>query len=94
MQTQPLTRRTLLATATVAGALSVLPLTAAIASSGDNQIHPFKYKAKQADLDDLRRRIKATRFPEREIVDDNSQGVQSSTIEKLAQFWATDYDWR
>ncbi|NTS29789.1 epoxide hydrolase [Phyllobacterium sp. BT25] len=94
MHTQSVTRRTLLATAAVAGAMTLLPVAAAIAGSDEKQIRRFKYKAKQADLDDLRRRIKATRFPEREVVDDNSQGVQSATIEKLASYWATDYDWR
>lgn len=94
MLTQYVTRRTLLATATVAGAMTVLPVATAIAGSDDKLIRPFKYKAKEADLEDLRRRIKATRFPEREVVDDNSQGVQSATIEKLAAYWATDYDWR
>nr|WP_246272435.1 epoxide hydrolase family protein [Phyllobacterium pellucidum] len=74
--------------------MTLLPVAAAIAGSDEKQIRRFKYKAKQADLDDLRRRIKATRFPEREVVDDNSQGVQSATIEKLASYWATDYDWR
>ncbi|MBX5014962.1 epoxide hydrolase family protein [Rhizobium lentis] len=94
MPTQSVTRRALLATAAVAGAMTVLPVAPAIGGSYDKQIRPFKYKAKQADLDDLRRRIKATRFPEREVVDDNSQGVQSATIEKLASYWAKEYDWR
>jgi hypothetical protein len=42
----------------------------------------------------LRRRTKATRFPEKETVDDQSQGVQLATIQKLARYWATEYDWR
>ncbi|MGR9245749.1 epoxide hydrolase family protein [Rhizobium leguminosarum] len=88
------TRRTLLATAAAAGALSVLPASIALAKAGGEEIRPFKYKATDAQLDDLRRRIEATRFPEREIVDDNTQGVQSATIEKLASYWAKDYDWR
>lgn len=88
------TRRTLLATAAAAGALSVLPASIALAKAGGEEIRPFKYKATDAQLDDLRRRIEVTRFPEREIVDDNTQGVQSSTIEKLASYWAKDYDWR
>jgi pimeloyl-ACP methyl ester carboxylesterase len=46
------------------------------------------------DLADLRRRIKATRWPERETVNDASQGVQLATTQKLARYWATDYDWR
>jgi pimeloyl-ACP methyl ester carboxylesterase len=47
-----------------------------------------------ADLDDLRRRIKATRWPERETVDDDSQGVPLTLMQDLARYWATDYDWR
>src|SRR4051795_6556501 len=47
-----------------------------------------------ADLDDLRRRIKATRWPERETVDDDSQGVALALMQDLARYWATDYDWR
>jgi len=48
----------------------------------------------EADLADLRRRLKATRWPEKETVADDSQGVRLATIQKLAQYWATDYDWR
>src|SRR5438874_5347994 len=46
------------------------------------------------DLDDLRRRIKATRWPERETVDDDSQGVPLALMRDLARYWASDYDWR
>jgi pimeloyl-ACP methyl ester carboxylesterase len=60
----------------------------------DPSIRPFTYHASQAELDDLRRRIVATRFPEKEPVADPSQGVQLATIQKLARYWATDYDWR
>lgn len=87
-------RRSLLASVAVAGAMSVLPVQAAVAKESGKEIHPFKYKATEGQLEELRRRIKATRFPEREIVDDSSQGVQSATIEKLAKYWAEDYDWR
>jgi pimeloyl-ACP methyl ester carboxylesterase len=48
----------------------------------------------QEDLDDLRRRITATRLPHKELVADRSQGVQLATIQQLARYWATDYDWR
>ncbi len=57
-------------------------------------IRPFRVDVPQAELDDLRRRIAATRFPSRELVADRSQGVQSATIQELARYWATDYDWR
>src|ERR1700710_76846 len=48
----------------------------------------------ESDLADLRRRIDATRWPERETVDDDSQGVPLATMQALARHWATDYDWR
>ena len=57
-------------------------------------IRPFKVNVPQARLDDLRRRIVATQWPEKETVADESQGVQLQTMRKLAHYWATDYDWR
>ena len=45
-------------------------------------------------IDDLRRRIAATRWPEKELVEDASQGVQLATLQGLARYWATEYDWR
>ena len=57
-------------------------------------IRPFHVKVPETELTDLRRRIAATRWPEREIVADQSQGVQLATIQKLASYWATNYDWR
>ena len=57
-------------------------------------IRPFHVSVPEADLTDLRRRIAATRFPEKEPVADASQGVQLEMIQKLARYWATDYDWR
>ncbi len=57
-------------------------------------IRPFRINVPEAELTELRRRIKATRFPEKETVDDQSQGVQLATIQKLARYWATEYDWR
>jgi hypothetical protein len=63
------------------------------APEGD-AIHPFHINIPEADLTELRRRIVATRFPERETVTDQSQGVQLATIQKLARYWGTEYDWR
>src|SRR5262245_50867146 len=60
----------------------------------DHSIRPFTYRASQAELDELRRRILATRFPEKEPVADFSQGVPLATIRNLVRYWATDYDWR
>jgi pimeloyl-ACP methyl ester carboxylesterase len=57
-------------------------------------IQPFTFRAGDADLEDLRARIVATRFPERETVTDQSQGVQLATIQKLAGYWAHQHDWR
>jgi pimeloyl-ACP methyl ester carboxylesterase len=57
-------------------------------------IRSFQVKIRQAELTELRRRIKATRWPERETVTDASQGVQLATTQALAQYWATEYDWR
>lgn len=64
------------------------------AAGGKSDIRPFHFKVSDADLTDLRRRINATKWPERETVNDDSQGVQLSTIQKLARYWGTDYDWR
>jgi pimeloyl-ACP methyl ester carboxylesterase len=59
-----------------------------------DEIRPFSFHAPEAELVDLRKRINATKWPEREQVSDDSQGVQLDTIQKLARYWATDYDWR
>ncbi|MEW9310006.1 epoxide hydrolase family protein [Labrys neptuniae] len=59
---------------------------------GDGSIQPFRYRATDAELADLKRRIKATKWPEQE--NDPSQGVALSTIQKLADFWANKHDWR
>jgi pimeloyl-ACP methyl ester carboxylesterase len=57
-------------------------------------VRPFSIDVPEATLVDLRRRIAATQWPERETVADESQGVQLATIQELARYWATDYDWR
>ena len=57
-------------------------------------IRPFQVVVSDADLADLRRRILATRFPEREPVPDATQGVQLATVQALAEYWAAEYDWR
>ena len=62
--------------------------------SDTTAVRPFRVDVPEADLVELKRRIAATRFPERETVSDFSQGVPSGTIEKLARYWATEYDWR
>jgi pimeloyl-ACP methyl ester carboxylesterase len=62
--------------------------------SVDESIRPFQFHASDEALVDLRRRISATKWPGREVVSDATQGVQLETMQKLAQYWATDYDWR
>jgi len=57
-------------------------------------IRPFRVSVPEAELTELRRRIKATRWPERETVADGSQGVQLAFMQALARYWATDYNWR
>jgi Epoxide hydrolase N terminus len=57
-------------------------------------IRPFQASFPDIELAEMRRRIKATRWPEREPVADASQGVQLATAQKLARYWSTDYDWR
>jgi pimeloyl-ACP methyl ester carboxylesterase len=57
-------------------------------------IRPFTYRASDAELDDLRRRVLATRLPEKETTNDLSQGVPLATVQKLARYWGTEYDWR
>jgi pimeloyl-ACP methyl ester carboxylesterase len=57
-------------------------------------VRPFRIDVPEEDLLDLRRRIAATQWPEKETVADESQGVQLATLQELARYWATDYDWR
>jgi pimeloyl-ACP methyl ester carboxylesterase len=63
-------------------------------ASENGAIRPFTVEIPQDELDDLRRRITATRWPSKELVEDRSQGVQLATTQALARYWAMDYDWR
>ena len=67
-----------------------------MATTGETTIEarPFHVDISDEALEDLRRRIATTRWPTRELVADRSQGVQLATIQELARYWATDYDWR
>jgi pimeloyl-ACP methyl ester carboxylesterase len=58
------------------------------------EIHPFQVEVPEDELAELRRRIAAARWPSRELVPDRSQGVQLATLQALARYWTTDYDWR
>jgi pimeloyl-ACP methyl ester carboxylesterase len=68
-------------------------LPGALLAAGGDAIRSFTFHAPQAALDELRRRIAATRWPEKETVADSSQGVPLATMQDLARYWATDYDW-
>jgi pimeloyl-ACP methyl ester carboxylesterase len=79
----------------VAARRNLTKRTTGTASKEDpNAIRSFQANVPKADLTELRRRIKATKWPERETVKDASQGVQLATMQKLARYWSTDYDWR
>src|SRR5213592_291445 len=60
----------------------------------DSTIRPFQIDVPEDELIDLRRRIEATRWPEKETVEDQSQGPRLATMQALARYWATEYDWR
>ncbi|MGC4878194.1 epoxide hydrolase family protein [Micromonospora sp. DT43] len=62
--------------------------------ANDNEIRPFRLDTPEDAIADLRRRIAAARWPTRELVTDRSQGVQLATVQELARYWMTDYDWR
>jgi len=79
-----------LAASAAGGAARGLPSSA----TDPTAIRPFHFTASKEALDDLRKRINATKWPERETVTDASQGVQLATIQALARYWAAEYDWR
>jgi pimeloyl-ACP methyl ester carboxylesterase len=103
------TWRSFLATAAAAGAFGLVLLAApcyaqtvpatgaqasVIAAAGDTAIRPFRINVPEEALVDLRRRVAATRWPDRETVTDRSQGVPLATLQALVRYWGTDYDWR
>src|SRR5688572_5702941 len=57
-------------------------------------IRPFRVSIPEQEIVELRRRIAATRWPSRELVEDRSQGVQLATLRELARYWSNEYDWR
>ncbi|HEX2543685.1 MAG TPA: epoxide hydrolase [Ramlibacter sp.] len=93
-----LSRRELLAGSLAVLSAGVLPAPAAAAAGGARRggeaLRVFRAQVPQADLADLRRRIRATRWPSRELVSDASQGVQLRTLQELARHWGSRYDWR
>ncbi|MBZ7924983.1 epoxide hydrolase [Ensifer adhaerens] len=68
--------------------------TVAASATTDESIRPFEFHVPQAQLDDLRRRIAETRWPDKETVNDDSQGIQLARVQELVRYWGTDYDWR
>jgi pimeloyl-ACP methyl ester carboxylesterase len=95
-----LLKRLLVATALAGGLAAAGPLSVQAAvpaqdhQAQDISIRPFQFHASDEALADLRRRIQATKWPDRELVGDATQGVQLETMQTLARYWATDYDWR
>src|SRR4030081_933265 len=86
-------RRRLLGAAATAGVVGLMPAARRAAPAGD-AIRPFRVNVPHADVDDLRRRVLATRWPAKETVADQSQGVQLAKLQRLVRYWGTDYDWR
>jgi pimeloyl-ACP methyl ester carboxylesterase len=87
------TRRRILVASAAAGATTLMPAALHAAIQND-AIRPFHISVPREALDNLRRRVAATQWPDRETVTDQSQGVQLATVQKLARYWSTDYDWR
>ena len=87
------TRRDLVAISAAVGAVSLLSAHTAVAAES-NAIRPFRIDLPEAELIDLRRRIAATRWPDRETVNDQSQGIQLAKLQGLVRYWGTDYNWR
>src|SRR5260370_33866174 len=87
------TRRDFVATAAAASAVGLLPGQLAAAGE-DDSIRPFRADIPQEATTDLRRRVAATRWPDKETVTDGSQGVQLAKLQGLIRYWGTDYDWR
>ncbi|MGV2293487.1 epoxide hydrolase [Trinickia sp. YCB016] len=65
-----------------------------MSTHSDESIRPFRVHVPQAQLDDLRRRIADTRWPDKETVTDDSQGIQLAKVQELVRYWGADYDWR
>ena len=63
-------------------------------ASAETEVRPFRIEVPEREIEELRRRIDATRWPTKELVTDRSQGVQLAAIQELARYWTTEYDWR
>ena len=89
-----LSRRSVLAGSAAASAFSLLAVHPSVASREGEAIRPFSVHIPEAELVDLRRRIVATRWPDRETVNDQSQGIPLAKLKPLVEHWGTGYDWR
>ena len=89
-----MTRRELLAVTAASGLANLIPGALSVAAAGGEAVRPFSINFPEGDLEELRRRIAATRWADRETVTDDTQGVQLETIKKLAGYWALNHDWR
>jgi pimeloyl-ACP methyl ester carboxylesterase len=90
-------RRQLLSAAaigTAAAGVSTMLSTRALQAAVGEAIRPFRVAVDESDLLDLSKRLATTRWPERQIVADQSQGIELSTVQQLVRYWQTDYDWR
>jgi pimeloyl-ACP methyl ester carboxylesterase len=85
-------RRDVLATSAAAALISLLP--GQLAAADDSAIRPFKINVSEEAIADLRRRLVATRWPDKETVSDQSQGVQLAKLQELVRYWGNGYDWR
>jgi pimeloyl-ACP methyl ester carboxylesterase len=86
------TRRELMAALTIAGSVSLLPRLPAVAGSAS--LRPFSVHILQGEIDELRRRIAVTRWPDPETVPDRSQGIRLSNMQEILRYWGSEYDWR
>ncbi len=78
----------------IAGGIVLTHASMVVPPAGADAIKPFRVDFSDETLADLKRRVAATRRPDKEIVPDQSQGVQLATVQKLARYWSTDYNWR
>lgn len=98
LQSAPMGRREFMVASAIAGAATALlpavASSAVAAEGGEDAIRPFEFHASDEALADLKRRIKATRWPSQELVPDATQGVQLATVKALADYWEQHHDWR
>ena len=88
------TRRDVILASAAVGAVSLLPGTLRAATAVGDTIRPFRVHVPDADLADLKRRLAATRWPDKETVADQSQGAQLAKLQELVRYWGSEYDWR